>query len=81
MQQHVACFHLLGCQEVRQRENYVPFDGALQMASAVALIRAFVQEKVAACIGHAEQELPVLCLQTRCCTCRNSICRISARCS
>jgi hypothetical protein len=40
--EHVGCLHLSGGHQVCQRENYLAFDGALQMASAVALIRAFV---------------------------------------
>src|SRR5258708_9973870 len=33
------------------------FDRALEVPRAIALVRAFLQEEVAAGIGHAEQEL------------------------
>ena len=41
----------------------MPLDGPLQVPRAIALIRPFVQEKLAARIGHVEQELPLLGFQ------------------
>src|SRR5882757_4386299 len=35
------------------------FDGALEVPRTVALVRAFLQEEVAAGIGYPEQELPL----------------------
>ena len=49
--------NLLGCQQVRQWIHHVAFDGALEVPCAVALVRAFLQEELAAGVGHAEQEL------------------------
>src|SRR5260370_13939245 len=53
----VAEVNLLGRQQVRQWIHDMAFDGALEVPRAVALVRSFLQEEVAACVGHAEQEL------------------------
>ena len=62
--QVVAHFHLFRGQEVGQREDHMPLDGPLQVPCAIALIRPFVQEKLAARSGHVEQELPLLGFQS-----------------
>ena len=48
---------LFGGQKIGHRIDDVAFDGALQVARAVALVGAFLQEEIAAMIGDAEEEL------------------------
>src|SRR5260370_7191952 len=55
----VAEVNLLGRQQVRQRIYDMAFNGALEVPRTVALVRAFLQEEVAAGIGYPEQELPL----------------------
>ena len=51
--------HLLGGQQIRQRIDHVAFDGALQVACAITLVRAFLKQEVPASRRHAEEELPL----------------------
>src|SRR5271157_1782144 len=55
----VADAHLLRRKQVSQRIDDVALDGALQMARTVALVRAFLQEEVAAGISDAKEEFAV----------------------
>jgi len=54
---HVAEANLLGGEKIGHRIDDVAFDGALQVASAVALVGAFLQQEIAAIGGDAEKEL------------------------
>ena len=56
---HVTETNLFSGEKVGHRIDDVALDGALQMASAVALVGAFLQEKIAAIGGDAEKELPL----------------------
>ena len=59
----VAQADLIRSQQIRQRINDMPLDGTLQVAGAIALIRAFLEQKLAAGIRHAKEELPLGCVQ------------------
>ena len=48
---------LFGGQKIGHGVDDVAFDGALKVTRAVALVRAFLQEEVAAWFGDAEKEL------------------------
>src|SRR5262249_33340801 len=53
----IAEMNLLGGQQIRQRIDNVAFNGALQMACAVALIGAFLKQEILTLVGDAEKEL------------------------
>ncbi len=53
----VAQGDLIRGQQVRQGIDDMPFDGALQVARAVTLVRAFLQKEVAPGIGHSKEKL------------------------
>src|SRR5437016_2146173 len=53
----VAQADLIRCQQVRQRINNVALNGTLQVACAIALVRAFLQQEVASGVRYAEEKL------------------------
>jgi len=55
----VADAHLLGGEKIGEGIDEVAFNGALEVARAVALVGAFLQEEIAAAIGDAKEEFAV----------------------
>src|ERR1700736_1072158 len=53
----VTQLHLIGSQQISQRVHDVAFDRAFQVPSAIALVRAFLQQEFAASPSDAEQKL------------------------
>ena len=50
--------NLLGGEQVRHWIDHMALDGSFQVARPIPLIRAFLQKKIAAWLGHAEEKLP-----------------------
>ena len=54
---HVPEANLFRGEKIGHRIDNVAFDGAFEMASAITLVGAFLQKKIAAIGGNAEKEL------------------------
>ena len=59
----IAAVNLIRCQKVGHGINHVALNGAFQMARSVTLIRAFLEEEIAACFRDTEKELSLSGLQ------------------
>src|SRR6266568_976292 len=53
----VAQIHLIGREKISQRVDHVALDGPLQVARAVAMVRAFLQKEFSSGRSHAEKKL------------------------